>query len=127
MINALYAQYRDDDPAAWLDRLNGIFAFALWDRARGRYLIARDPMGVCPLYWGHDGDGRLWVASEMKALVGICADVAQFPPGHCSTARPAGFGAGTTPAVARLRRGAGRGRDARRSCARRSSAPCTGS
>ena len=82
VINALYAQHCDGEPAGWLDRLNGIFAFALWDRARGRYLIARDPMGVVPLYWGHDGSGRLWVASEMKALVGTCGDVAPFPPGH---------------------------------------------
>src|SRR3546814_762394 len=80
VITALYAQ--DADPGAWLDRLNGIFAFALWDEARGRAMIARDPIGVCPLYWGHDGDGRLWVASEMKALVRLCDDVAQFPPGH---------------------------------------------
>ncbi|TXH75690.1 MAG: asparagine synthase B [Lysobacteraceae bacterium] len=80
VINALY---RDGgDIAAWLDRLNGIFAFALWDRADGRFVIARDPIGVCPLYWGHDADGRVWVASEMKALVRICDDVAQFPPGH---------------------------------------------
>ncbi len=80
VINALY---RDGGEAgAWLDQLNGIFAFALWDRARQRVLIARDPIGVCPLYWGHDSEGRLWVASEMKALADICADVAQFPPGH---------------------------------------------
>ena len=80
VINALY---RDrDDVAAWLSELNGIFAFALWDRAKQRYLIARDPIGVCPLYWGHDADGRLCVASEMKALADLCADVAQFPPGH---------------------------------------------
>ncbi|MFN7212100.1 MAG: asparagine synthase B, partial [Lysobacteraceae bacterium] len=58
------------------------FAFALWDSAQQRYLIARDPMGVIPLYFGHDREGRLWVASEMKALVGICDDVAIFPPGH---------------------------------------------
>jgi asparagine synthetase B (glutamine-hydrolysing) len=45
-------------------------------------VIARDPIGVCPLYWGHDGDGRLWVASEMKALVRVCEDVSAFPPGH---------------------------------------------
>jgi len=45
-------------------------------------LIARDPMGVCPLYWGHDREGRLCVASEMKAISSLCADVAQFPPGH---------------------------------------------
>ncbi|MFX5530147.1 hypothetical protein ABTD83_19735, partial [Acinetobacter baumannii] len=58
------------------------FAFALWDRDSGRVLVARDPVGVVPLYWGHDAQGRLRVASEMKALVDTCADVAQFPPGH---------------------------------------------
>ena len=79
VINALY---REDAPASFLNRLNGIFAFALWDRASGRALIARDPMGVVPLYWGHDAEGRLRVASEMKALVDDCADVAPFPPGH---------------------------------------------
>ena len=84
VINALYLENANDgDTGAWLNRLNGIFAFALWDRQRQRYLIARDPLGVCPLYWGHDSHGRICVASEMKALVGICADVAQFPPGHC--------------------------------------------
>ena len=79
VINALY---REDEPAAFLNRLNGIFAFALWDKARGRALIARDPIGVVPLYWGHDKQGRLCVASEMKSLADTCADVAQFPPGH---------------------------------------------
>jgi asparagine synthase (glutamine-hydrolysing) len=83
VINALY---RESGAAGFVDygvsQLNGIFAFALWDSAAGRYIIARDPMGVCPLYWGHDGEGRLCVASEMKALVGVCADVAIFPPGH---------------------------------------------
>ncbi|HEX7324990.1 MAG TPA: asparagine synthase B [Rhodanobacteraceae bacterium] len=78
VINALYAAGDPD----FVGRLNGIFAFALWDRTRRRYLIARDPIGVCPLYWGHDAAGRLCVASEMKALVGVCADVAEFPPGH---------------------------------------------
>jgi len=83
VINALYAAL---GAAAFikdgLPKLNGIFAFALWDGAAQRYLIARDPIGVCPLYWGHDAQGRLCVASEMKALTGICADVAAFPPGH---------------------------------------------
>ena len=79
VINALY---REDSPASFLNRLNGIFAFALWDKAAGRALVARDPMGVCPLYWGHDREGRLCVASEMKSLADTCADVAQFPPGH---------------------------------------------
>lgn len=79
VINALY---REDSPASFLNRLNGIFAFALWDCRQQRVLIARDPIGVVPLYWGHDKDGRLVVASELKSLVDICADAAQFPPGH---------------------------------------------
>ena len=79
VINALY---REEGPSAFLERLNGIFAFALWDAAQARAIIARDPIGVVPLYWGHDVQGRLRVASEMKALVDDCADVAQFPPGH---------------------------------------------
>lgn len=79
VINALY---REDEPASFLNRLNGIFAFALWDKAARRVIIARDPIGVCPLYWGHDKEGRLRVASEMKSLADECADVAQFPPGH---------------------------------------------
>ena len=68
--------------AGFLGQLNGIFAFALWDAGRKRVLVARDALGVCPLYWGHDRAGRLCVASEMKSLVGVCADVAPFPPGH---------------------------------------------
>jgi asparagine synthase (glutamine-hydrolysing) len=78
VINALYRE----SGAGGIARLNGIFAFALWDAGAGRFLVARDPMGVCPLYWGHDADGRLWVASEMKALARHCGDVAPFPPGH---------------------------------------------
>ncbi|WP_334130737.1 asparagine synthase B [Silanimonas lenta] len=78
VINALW---REQGPG-FVDSLNGIFAFALWDAAQQRYLIARDLVGVIPLYYGHDHEGRLWVASEMKALMGVCEDVAIFPPGH---------------------------------------------
>ena len=78
VINALYRE----EGAAGIAKLNGIFAFALWDRAAQCYVIARDPIGVCPLYWGHDREGRRFVASEMKALVGVCADISTFPPGH---------------------------------------------
>src|SRR5213594_1651178 len=78
VINALYREHDVD----FLGRLNGIFAFALWDRDAGRYLIARDPIGVCPLYMGHDAAGRLYVASELKALAGVCDDITVFPPGH---------------------------------------------
>ena len=78
VINALYLEH---GPAG-VAKLNGIYAFALWDAQQGRFIVARDPLGVCPLYWGHDADGRLWVASEMKALARHCADVSAFPPGH---------------------------------------------
>jgi len=78
VINALWRAHGPDA----VSRLNGIFAFALWDAAQRRYLIARDPIGVCPLYHGRDAEGRLWVASEMKALVGVCETIETFPPGH---------------------------------------------
>ena len=80
VLNALH---RDGEaPEAWLPRLNGMFAFALWDREARRVVVARDHMGICPLYWGHDVDGRLWIASEMKAIARMCPDVDVFPPGH---------------------------------------------
>lgn len=67
--------------AAWLDALNGIFAFVLHDTLTGRYLIARDPVGVMPLYLGRDRDGNRFVASELKALADICPILEEFPPG----------------------------------------------
>ena len=80
IINALYRQ--ETSIGNWLNHINGIFAFALWDAENARGIIARDPIGVVPLYWGRDEQGRIRVASEMRALVDTCADVAQFPPGH---------------------------------------------
>jgi asparagine synthase (glutamine-hydrolysing) len=68
--------------AGFLGELNGIFAFVLYDVAADRYLVARDPIGVIPLYMGRDEHGNLYVASEMKALVGVCRTVEEFPPGH---------------------------------------------
>lgn len=67
---------------AFLDDLVGIFAFILVDEKRDRFIVARDPMGVMPLYMGHDAEGTLYVASEMKALAPVCKDVEVFPPGH---------------------------------------------
>jgi asparagine synthase (glutamine-hydrolysing) len=66
----------------FLNDLNGIFAFVLYDREADRYVVARDPMGVIPLYTGRDEHGNLYVASEMKALTPVCRSVAVFPPGH---------------------------------------------
>ena len=66
----------------FLERLSGIFAFALYDEERNEYLIARDPIGVIPLYIGHDQDGKTYVASELKALEGFCDEYEPFLPGH---------------------------------------------
>lgn len=73
--------YRDKGPS-FLDELNGIFAFAIFDQESGNYLIARDHIGIIPLYIGRDPYGTLYVASEMKALTGICNTLREFPPGH---------------------------------------------
>ena len=78
VILALYREHG----TAFLEMLNGIFAFVLYDSERDRYLIARDPMGVVPLYTGRDEHGHLYVASEMKALVPACRTIEPFPPGH---------------------------------------------
>lgn len=72
----------EEDPHRFLNRMNGIFAFVLWDPKRGTYLIARDPIGVVPLYLGWDKDEHLYVASELKALAGVCDRIREFPPGH---------------------------------------------
>lgn len=69
----------------FLEELNGIFAFALYDAAKDIYVIARDHMGIIPLYQGWDSYGRYYVASEMKSLEGICCTVEEFPPGHFYT------------------------------------------
>jgi asparagine synthase (glutamine-hydrolysing) len=73
--------YRDKGPH-FLEDLNGIFAFALYDAETGAYLIARDHMGIIPLYMGWDGYGNVYVASELKALQGVCRQIKEFPPGH---------------------------------------------
>jgi asparagine synthase (glutamine-hydrolysing) len=66
----------------FLEDINGIFAFALYDSEKGSYLIARDPIGVIPLYMGWDDAGAFYVASELKALEGYCSRIEVFPPGH---------------------------------------------
>jgi asparagine synthase (glutamine-hydrolysing) len=66
----------------FLEDINGIFAFALYDEETDSYLIARDPIGVIPLYMGWDAKGTFYVASELKALEGYCDKIESFPPGH---------------------------------------------
>ncbi len=88
VILALYRQWRDSVgdgfsvlPVSFLESLSGIFAFALYDEARDEFIIARDPIGVIPLYIGYDGDGKVYVASELKALEGQCERYEPFLPG----------------------------------------------
>ena len=76
---------------AMLERLSGIFAFALYDAERDEFLIARDPIGVIPLYIGHDADGTVYVASELKALEGYCETYEPFLPGHYYWSRTPGM------------------------------------
>ena len=77
----ILALYRDKG-IHFLEELNGIFAFALYDEERDEFLIARDAIGVVPLYIGKDRDGLLYVASELKALEGFCDEYEPFLPGH---------------------------------------------
>ena len=88
VILALYREWRatvngntSSVPVSFLESLSGIFAFALYDEARDDFLIARDPIGVIPLYIGYDADGKVYVASELKALEGQCERYEPFLPG----------------------------------------------
>jgi len=66
----------------FLEELNGIFAFALYDKEKDEYLIARDHIGIIPLYMGWDQHGNFYVASELKSLEGVCNKIEEFLPGH---------------------------------------------
>jgi len=78
VILALYQEKGAD----FIDDMNGIFGFALYDVEKDEYFIARDHMGIIPLYIGWDQNGTFYVASELKALEGVCAKIELFPPGH---------------------------------------------
>ena len=77
----ILALYRDKG-VNFLEDLNGIFAFALYDEEQDAFLIARDHIGVIPLYIGYNADGKVFVASELKALEGECERYEPFLPGH---------------------------------------------
>ena len=81
VIIPLYKEMGSD----FINHLNGIFAFALYNNKTNDYLIARDHMGIIPLYMGWDKDGTFYVASELKSLEGICGKIDLFPPGHYLT------------------------------------------
>ena len=86
----ILALYRDKG-IDFLEDLSGIFAFALYDAERDEFLIARDPIGVIPLYIGYDDDGKVYVASELKALEGQCDRYEPFLPGHYYWSREPGM------------------------------------
>ena len=77
----ILALYKDKGPS-FIDEMNGIFGFALYDVENDAYFIARDHMGIIPLYMGWDKHGTFYVASELKALEGVCTKIELFPPGH---------------------------------------------
>ena len=77
VILALYQELGED----FLEELNGIFAFVLYDEEKDTYLVGRDHIGIIPLYQGYDEHGNYYVASEMKALVPVCKTISEFPPG----------------------------------------------
>ncbi len=77
----ILALYRDKG-IDFLEDLNGIYAFALYDEEKDDFLIARDPIGVIPLYIGRDKDRKVYCASELKALEGFCDEYEPFLPGH---------------------------------------------
>ncbi|WP_367298742.1 asparagine synthase B [Hafnia alvei] len=77
VILALY----EEQGSAFLDELQGMFAFVLYDTEKNSYLIGRDHLGIIPLYMGHDEHGNFYVASEMKALVPVCRTIKEFPAG----------------------------------------------
>ncbi len=95
VVLALYGSIAHDlshqQICGMLEELNGIFAFVLYDEARDEFLIARDPIGVIPLYIGYDSDGKVLVASELKALEGQCERYEPFLPGHYYWSREPGM------------------------------------
>ena len=78
IILALYSEKGID----FIDDLNGIFGFVIYDENKDEYLVARDHMGIIPLYMGWDKHGTFYISSELKALEGICNKIEVFPPGH---------------------------------------------
>ncbi|MFZ3574102.1 asparagine synthase B [Tenacibaculum finnmarkense] len=87
VILALYKEKGVD----FVDDLNGIFGFALYDVEKDEYFVARDHMGIIPLYIGWDQNGTFYVASELKALEGTCAKIELFPPGHYMSSKDGKF------------------------------------
>jgi len=87
IILALYQEKGED----FLDEMNGIFGFAIYNVEKDEYFVARDHMGIIPLYIGWDANGTFYVASELKALEGTCTKIELFPPGHYLSSKEGEF------------------------------------
>lgn len=87
IILALYQKKGVD----FIDDMNGIFGFAIYDVEKDEYFVARDHMGIIPLYIGWDKHGTFYVASELKALEGVCTKIELFPPGHYLSSKDGEF------------------------------------
>ena len=87
VILALYKEKGVD----FIDDMNGIFGFAIYDAEKDEYFVARDHMGIIPLYIGWDQNGTFYVASELKALEGVCSKIELFPPGHYMSSKDGKF------------------------------------
>jgi len=87
IILALYQKKGVD----FIDDMNGIFGFAIYDAEKDEYFVARDHMGIIPLYIGWDKHGTFYVASELKALEGFCTKIELFPPGHYLSSKDGEF------------------------------------
>ncbi|NNL15424.1 MAG: asparagine synthase B [Flavobacteriaceae bacterium] len=87
IILALYQKKGVD----FIDDMNGIFGFAIYDVDKDEYFVARDHMGIIPLYIGWDKHGTFYVASELKALEGVCTKIELFPPGHYLSSKDGEF------------------------------------
>ena len=87
IILALYQEKGED----FLDEMNGIFGFAIYNVEKDEYFVARDHMGIIPLYIGWDANGTFYVASELKALEGTCTKIELFPPGHYLSSKDGEF------------------------------------
>lgn len=87
VILALYKEKGVD----FIDDMNGIFGFAIYDAEKDEHFVARDHMGIIPLYIGWDQNGTFYVASELKALEGVCSKIELFPPGHYMSSKDGKF------------------------------------
>ena len=78
VIIPVYDDFEDLTPKM----LDGIFSFVLYDNKLDEVLIARDPIGIIPLYYGLTKNGEIMFASEAKCLINDCDFITVFPPGH---------------------------------------------